>query len=394
MNKSFKLKTSMLAIATLVMVLVSCSDGDEEKNPTVEIPPLKVTPAKLTLSLGDKGTVGANVAPVTWSSNATSIVTVDASTGEVEGLALGEATVTATMSGGETASATVTVVPVRLEDFSLTPGSATIGIDSTVQIVATPVPANTTYFNPVWSSSDESVATVTQTGLVTGISIGTATISIAEADTVKYVTVRVTGEGIFGAELFRLATGYWLAENLGAATTGTDLEVGGGPVYPTETGAIRAPKGSYFIARHGIATEGGRNVEEYTLLIDFSIPYSGWHSLFQTNMNNSDDADCFIHSNGTIGVSATGYHGSVQTSTWYRVVITRKAAGGVSYDIYLDGTKIGHSDTSDGRLTWSPEGVILFGDDSGEDEDIDVKSIAIWGIVLTPEQIASLGGAQ
>ncbi|MDR0605187.1 MAG: hypothetical protein LBG80_12865 [Bacteroidales bacterium] len=65
----------------MVVLIISCN-GDEENYPNVVTPPLKVTPATLNLVLGDKGTVEANIAPVTWNSNAPDIVHVDASTGE------------------------------------------------------------------------------------------------------------------------------------------------------------------------------------------------------------------------------------------------------------------------------------------------------------------------
>jgi hypothetical protein len=182
----------MLAIAAFALLLIfSC--GEDDGISKVELPALTVTPSKLTLLLGDKGTVGANLAPVTWSSSAATVASVDASTGEVTALALGTATLTATTSDGKTATGTVTVNPILVTAIIITPNTASIWIDSTVQLLATSMPENPTVFEPVWTSSDESIATVTQTGLVTGVSRGIATITASQGSVAKTATVIVGG---------------------------------------------------------------------------------------------------------------------------------------------------------------------------------------------------------
>ncbi|MDH8702246.1 uncharacterized protein YjdB [Dysgonomonadaceae bacterium PH5-43] len=55
-------------------------------------------------------------------------------------------------------------------------------IDETEQLTATIEPANADNKNTTWSSSDESVATVSETGLVTAIAAGTATITVTTED--------------------------------------------------------------------------------------------------------------------------------------------------------------------------------------------------------------------
>lgn len=53
--------------------------------------------------------------------------------------------------------------------------SKTLGVGETLQLTATPAPSDTT--DPVvWSSDEETVATVSETGLVTAIAPGTAVI--------------------------------------------------------------------------------------------------------------------------------------------------------------------------------------------------------------------------
>ena len=63
----------------------------------------------------------------------------------------------------------------KIKSVAVTPSSGTIQAGGTIQLTATSKPSSTATF--AWSSSNQSVATVTQSGLVTGVAAGTATIS-------------------------------------------------------------------------------------------------------------------------------------------------------------------------------------------------------------------------
>ena len=62
----------------------------------------------------------------------------------------------------------------------------------TATLTATVSPDNATYRNLTWVSSDESIATVDDTGKVTAVSIGKATITVYSADASKTATCEVT----------------------------------------------------------------------------------------------------------------------------------------------------------------------------------------------------------
>ncbi|MCK4745666.1 MAG: Ig-like domain-containing protein, partial [Bacteroidales bacterium] len=64
------------------------------------------------------------------------------------------------------------VIPVT--GLTLSSGSETIAPDSTIQLIAALAPVNATYKSILWSSTDTTVASVSSTGLVTGISPGEA----------------------------------------------------------------------------------------------------------------------------------------------------------------------------------------------------------------------------
>ena len=111
---------------------------------------------------------------VAWSSSDTSIVQVNNS-GGVTGRAIGSATITAT-SEGKSATATVFVAPV----VNIDPRLPSVFVGDTITLgshltdnAGAPVPG----LAAGWVSLNPGIATVTATGLVTAVSLGTATIT-------------------------------------------------------------------------------------------------------------------------------------------------------------------------------------------------------------------------
>jgi uncharacterized protein YjdB len=133
--------------------------------------------SQLTATVQDQNGATMSGASVTWSSSSASIATVS-STGLVTAVADGTATITAT-SGSTNGTASVTVaVPASLElsDTLLTFSA----LADTTQLTATVKnAAGSTISAPTvsWTTSDESVATVSSAGLVTAVADGTATIT-------------------------------------------------------------------------------------------------------------------------------------------------------------------------------------------------------------------------
>ena len=118
---------------------------------------------------------------VTWTSGDVAVATVDA-TGLVSGKAVGSATITATsVDGGHAASCAVSVV-VPVASVVLNMHSATIVVTGTAQLAATPSPTDATNKSVSWTSSDNTIAKVSATGLVTGVAVGAATITATTAD--------------------------------------------------------------------------------------------------------------------------------------------------------------------------------------------------------------------
>lgn len=119
---------------------------------------------------------------VIWASSNEAVATVNSS-GVVTGVSTGTATITATtVDGIYTSNSSVTVTPVPVTGVTLDYSTATIGKQVTKQLTATVNPSNADNKAVTWSSSNTSVATVSTTGLVTGIAAGTAIITVTTVD--------------------------------------------------------------------------------------------------------------------------------------------------------------------------------------------------------------------
>ena len=150
---------------------------------------LTVSPIAATLPVGQTQNITSTVKPdlttdksVTWSSSNTSVAIVD-SNGTVTGISQGNAIITAKTNDGTNLSATSNITVVQLVNgITVSPTTATILIGETQNYQATITPSNATNKNVTWTSSNTSVATVDNNGVVTGVKSGTATITATAAD--------------------------------------------------------------------------------------------------------------------------------------------------------------------------------------------------------------------
>src|SRR5438270_218531 len=130
---------------------------------------------------------------VTWASNNQAVATVSAS-GLVTAQAVGTATITAT-SEGKSGTAAITVTDVAVASVDVAPATASVPVNGTVQLVATPKDGSGTPLAGrvvTWASSSTTIATVSASGLVTGKAAGTATITATSEGKSGTASITVT----------------------------------------------------------------------------------------------------------------------------------------------------------------------------------------------------------
>ena len=130
---------------------------------------------------------------ITWTSRNSEIASVDQS-GNVIAKANGTTIITATTKNGKSASCNITVT-TSITSLIVSPTSKTLKKDENVQLVAIKNPSTATE-GIVWTSSNQSVATVNQNGLVTAKGFGTATITVRSSSGSKLATCQVEVLGV------------------------------------------------------------------------------------------------------------------------------------------------------------------------------------------------------
>ncbi len=109
---------------------------------------------------------------------------------KVVGVSEGKANITAKYNGKEVTEKVKVIVPMTKMTFTTTSSSIRVGKDLQVKLQMQPSNAS---IDPItYTSSDETVATVNQNGIVTGVSAGTVTITVNDAYTGTTKTVKLT----------------------------------------------------------------------------------------------------------------------------------------------------------------------------------------------------------
>lgn len=148
--------------------------ADEAKTET-----LKINKAECVLGLKETYSglaVSGNKSAVTWSSSNSKIVKVDAATGAVKGVKKGSATVTATTADGETVSARVTVKAAP-KKIAFSPAKLSVGLSETSVLLKLKLTKGSASAGTTYTSSNEKVATVDASGVLTPRSTGTTVIT-------------------------------------------------------------------------------------------------------------------------------------------------------------------------------------------------------------------------
>ena len=169
---------------------------------TIRVPvtSVSISPTTTTVNTGSTKPFTATVLPsnatnktVSWSSDNTSVATVN-SLGVVTGISAGSTMIRAqTVDGGFAATSAVSVV-IGVQNITLNTRSISLLKGETFQSIATIAPLNATNKTVLWSSAIARVVTVSNSGLITAVGNGTGIISAFSQDGNKTasIIVRVT----------------------------------------------------------------------------------------------------------------------------------------------------------------------------------------------------------
>jgi uncharacterized protein YjdB len=160
-------------------------------NPTIQ--PAATQQFTATATLGD-GTTSDVTSQATWSSSSTNVATINNS-GLATAAATGTTTITAA-SGGVTGTTTLTVSTQTVSSITIAPANPTLFTGQVQQMKATATLSDGTTRDVTttvtWTSSNANVVSVTNTGLVTAITSGTATITATAGTVTVSTNVTVT----------------------------------------------------------------------------------------------------------------------------------------------------------------------------------------------------------
>jgi uncharacterized protein YjdB len=144
---------------------------------------------------------------VTLTTSNAAVATVDANR-MVTGVSAGTATITAT-SEGKTATATVIVAPGPVASVEIAPTAPSVRVGATIPMTATLRDASGAVVTGrivTWTSSDPGKATVSGTGVVTGVAVGTATITATSEGKSASTTVTILRMPVSSVEVLGVGT--------------------------------------------------------------------------------------------------------------------------------------------------------------------------------------------
>lgn len=207
--------TIIVATAVISAAMFSGCEKEEQAGPNggsggggtqaVAVTGVSLSKTSLSLVEGGSETLTATVTPsnatnkaVSWKSSDATIASVDNS-GKVTAVKAGSATITVTTTdGSKTATCSVTVTANSVVVTGITIDKAEISkvAGETEKLSATVTPANATDKKVTWTTSDANVATVDESGNVTAVAAGSATITAKAGDKTATCKVTVTAKEI------------------------------------------------------------------------------------------------------------------------------------------------------------------------------------------------------
>ena len=302
-RRAIATRVRFLVFTAAASFLAACASGDptnpdddgETPNSGAPVAAVVITPPSSVVGLGSSRSLSAIALDstgvtltgrtITWTSSSVTVVSVNATTGAVTGVAKGSATITAT-SEGKTATTTVFVMP-PVSTVTVTATSASMIAHSVQALAISLKDASGTELSGravAWSSSNTAAATVDANGLVTSIAPGSATITATSEGKTGTVTLTVTADAI---GVGSIVAGVW--HSCGLTATGRAYCWGVG----TYLGVSPAP-----ITRSPVEVAGGRTYAALAAGGEHTIGLTTSGEVYAWGQANSGQLG-----NGTVGTS-------------------------------------------------------------------------------------------
>lgn len=146
---------------------------------TIELNHLSATlDIGLTIQLRAIITPDNSTDSISWKADNSGVASVD-SNGLVTAKAAGTTKITAKTTSGREAYCFITVNPqqIAVENITLNTAETRLSVSAKQQLTATVTPSNATNKAIIWATSDKSIVTVSESGVIEGISEGIATVT-------------------------------------------------------------------------------------------------------------------------------------------------------------------------------------------------------------------------
>jgi uncharacterized protein YjdB len=197
-------RLSVVCISFACVCAVSCGESPVATN--VEIASVEVTSTTnslragttlaLSLKLLDNGGKVVENVPVVWSSSDETIATVS-NAGVVTAASPGTVTIAASALG-KSSTTKITVTDREVSSIQLSPAVTSVRVGTTTPLTATTLDANGNTLSRAvaWTTSDASIATVSNAGVVTGVAIGVATVTATSEGKTATAALTVTASPV------------------------------------------------------------------------------------------------------------------------------------------------------------------------------------------------------
>ncbi|OLT54233.1 hypothetical protein BJF88_09795 [Cellulosimicrobium sp. CUA-896] len=221
-----------------------------------------------------------------------------------------------TLDGGVSVRAravvTVTDDAVPVEGLTVSPESVQVGVGGTRQLTATVTPANASARAITWASDDESVATVSADGVVSGVAAGHAMVTATTADGARtvYVAIEVTDEvpGLVVRYALDETSGTTAANSAPDATVGAATLTNGAAFTGTGEGVTLDGTNDYV----DLPDDALAGLTDITVSLDVKIATDQATPYFVYGLGNSSGSA----GNGYLFTTGNAYRTSIATGNW------------------------------------------------------------------------------